>query len=334
MATGTWTVLISSGQYMLQNDTVTVTAPGSVYTFPSSTTFLTQTAVMGIITGRVLSALNTPITNPSPIGLSAGGAGSPTSASTTDGRYRLVVTPGMVDVIANPGNTNPSYVSLSSVSIPAQVGVVWSGVDFILYQGGRVSGYITRDGINALPGVAVSITDSNGISRDQQVSGVDGRFTSISIPTGTYTAAPAIGSLEQSIPSSTTISLTAAGATKFSSTFTITGAMGNITGTVKAGGQPIKTGVLIVVTTATLAGTPPAPPALNAGTLAGIPYYVVSSMEDGTYSIAVRQATAPKYNVYAYYPTPSGAGVSMVYQSAANVQVLSGQTTAGVNFSW
>ncbi len=335
VATGTWTVIISSGQYMLQNDTVTVLSPGDVYNFPSSTTFLTQTATMGVITGRVLNAFGAPITSPSPITLSAGGAGSPTTASASDGRYRLLVSTGMVDVIANPGNANASYVSLSSVSIPAQAGVVWSGVDFILYQGGRVSGFVTRDGINALPGIAVSITDINGISRDQQVSGTDGRFTSISVPTGTYTAQPAIGSLEQSIPSSTTVSLTSPGATKFSSTFTITGAMGYIAGTVQSGGQPIKTGVLIVVTTTTLPGTsPPVPPALSAATLAGVPYYVASSMEDGTYNIAVRQATSPSYNVYAYYPTPSGTGVTMVYQKVSGVQVLSGQTTTGVNFSW
>lgn len=333
-ATGTWTVLISSGQYMLQHDTVTLAAAGAVYTFPSSTTFLDQSATLGIITGRVLSSLGVPISAPSAISVSPGGAGSPANASTADGKFRLFVSSGMVDVIANPGNANGSYVSISSLSINAEIGVVHSGVDFVLYQGGRVSGFITRDGLNALPGVAVSITDSNNISRDQQVSGTDGRFTSISVPTGTYTASPALGSLEQAIPSSTTVALVTAGVTKFSSTFTITGAMGFITGSVSSGGQPIKTGVLIVVTTSTLSGTPPAPPALNATTLSGSPYYIVSSMEDGTYRIEAREATAPKYNVYAYYPSPSGNTVTMVFASKPNIQVISGQTTTGVNFSW
>ena len=334
VATGTWTVLISSGQYMLQNDTVTITAAGSVYTFPSSTTFLDQSATMGIITGRVLNPVGAPISAPSAIVVSPGGAGNPAIASTGDGKYRLLVSSGMVDVIANPGNANGSYVSISSLSITAEIGVVHSGVDFVLYQGGRISGFITRDGLNALPGVAVTLTDSNGISRDQQVSGTDGRFTSISIPTGTYTASPALGSLEQAIPSSTTVLLTAAGITKFSSTFTITGAMGYITGSVTSGGQPIKTGVLIVVTTATLAGAPPVPPALSSATLSGAPYYLVSSMEDGTYRIEARQATAPRYNVYAYYPTPSGTAANIVFDVEPNIQVLSGQTTPGVNFSW
>ena len=334
VATGTWTVLISSGQYMLQNDTIAVPTAGYVYNFPSSSTFLNQSAVMGIITGQVLDALGIPISAPSSIIVSPGGAGSPAYASTSDGRYRLLVSSGMLEVTANPGNANGNYVSISSLSITAEIGMVHSGVDFVLYQGGRINGFITRDGINALPGIAVSITDLNGISRDQQMSGTNGRFTSVSIPTGTYTVSPALGSLEQAVPSSTTVSLASAGVTKFSSTFTITGALGYITGSVSFGGQPIKTGVLIVVTTATLTGSPPVPPSLSSATLSGSPYYVVSSMEDGTYRVEARQATAPKYNVYAYYPSPSGVYATMISSASSNVQVLSGQTTTGVNFSW
>jgi hypothetical protein len=334
VATGTWTVVISSGQYMLENDTVTVPTAGSVYTFPSSSTVLNQTATQGIITGRVLNSAGVPIASPSAILVSPGSAGAQSPASTADGRYRLMVSPGIVDVTANPGNNNGNYVSISSLSIPIAVGEVHSGVDFFLYQGGRISGFITRDGINALPGVAVALIDVNGLSRDQQVSGIDGKFTSISIPTGTYTAAPAVGSLEQANPSTTTVLLTTAGTTKFSSTFTITGALGYITGTVKFGGLPIKTGVLLVVTTSTLSGTPPAPPALSAATLSGSPYYLVSSLEDGTYKAEVRQSTSPKYNVYAYYPSPSGTFATMISSAASNVSVLAGQITTGVNFSW
>lgn len=334
VATGTWTVFITSGSYGIQNDTVTIPASGSVYTFSSTTTFLTQEFTQGIITGKVLNAFGTAISAPSAIVLSPGGAGDNTSANASTGRYTLRVASGPVDVTANPGNANPDYVSISSLTIPVETGQVRSGVDFILYQGARISGFVTRDGINALPGVVVSVTDISGVSYDQPISGVDGRFTTISVPTGTYTAEPALDSLEQAVPSSTTVILTAAGVTQFSSTFTITGALGYITGTVKYGGELIKTGVLIVVTTTTLVGTPPAPPALSTATLAGAPFYVVSSLEDGTYSVAARQATAPKYNVYAYYPSPSGSVATIVSSAAANIQVLAGQTTTGVNFSW
>ena len=89
-----------------------------------------------------------------------------------------------------------------------------------------------------------------------------------------------------------------------------------------------------MVTTATLAGTPPAPPSLSSATLTGSPYYVASSREDGTYRVEVRQSTSPAYRVYAYYITYPGGAPTINAQSASGVQVLAGQTTTGVNFSW
>lgn len=334
VATGAWTVLITSGIYGIQNDTVTIPAAGSVYTFASTTSFLTQEFTQGIITGKVLNALGAAISAPSAIVLSPGGAGNDTYANASTGRYTLRVGSGPVDVTANPGNANPNYVSISSLTITVETGQVRSGVDFILYQGGRISGFITRDGINALPGVAVAVLDSNGASRDQQVTGSDGRFITINLSTGAYTVEPALGSRESASPSTTTVTLTTPGVIVFSSTFTVSGAMGYISGSVTFGGQPIKTGVLIVVTTTTLTGTPPAPPTLSSATLTGPPFYMVSSIETGAYLAEVRNSTSPRYNVYAYYPTPSGATATILSSAAANISVIAGQTTTGVNFSW
>ncbi|MBI5744320.1 MAG: carboxypeptidase regulatory-like domain-containing protein [Elusimicrobia bacterium] len=333
VATGTWTVMITSSTYSLQNDTITIASAGSIYTFVSSTTVLSSAATTGIVTGRIISALGAVI---SPgIVVSPGAAGTPQTSNTSNGRYTLRVSPGTLDVTANPtvGGT-ASYVSMSSNSISVAAGEVHSGVDFILYQGGRVSGYVTRDGTNPLPGVAVAIIDANGSARDQQVSGLDGRFTSMNISTGSYTITPAVGSHELVTPSTHAVSLVTQGLTVFSTTFTVSGAMGYISGTVKSGGEPIKTGVLIVVTTSTLAGSPPAPPSLSTATLSGTPFYIVSSMEDGTYLAEVRNSTNPKYNVYAYYPSPYGAAVTLISSSTANIPVTAGQTTTGVNFSW
>ncbi len=333
VATGTWTVLISSGIYGIQNDTVTIADAGSVYLFPSTATFLTSVMDTALITGRVIDAMGAPI-SPA-IQVSPGAAGMPTTASTANGRYLLRVSTGLVDVTANPvsGGT-PSYVTMSSNSIPVGLGEVHSGVDFVLYQGGRITGYITRDKINPLPGVAVAVFDVNNIARDQQVSGLDGRFTTMNLSTGTYRVEPAVGSHEMAIPSTHTVTLVTPGVTVFATTFTITGAMGYISGSVKAGGSPIKTGVLIVVTTATLSGTPPAPPTLNSSTLAGTPLYVVSSLENGTFLAEVRNSTNPAYNVYAYYPSPTGTGASVAYSVVSGVQVSAGETKTGVNFSW
>ena len=332
VATGTWTAIISSGNFTLENDTVTLAASGSVYNFPSSTTFLNQSATQGLITGRVLNAFGLPISAPSPIVLSPGAAGSDAIADTSYGRYTLRVSSGLVDVTANPANTNPSYVSISSLTILVEFGEVHSGVDFILSQGARISGFVTRDGINALPGVAMVILDSNDSSRDVQITGTDGRFTTISVSTGVYTVEPALSSYELSAPSSATVSLVTAGSTLFSTTFTVSGAMGAISGSVTSGGQPIKSGALIVVTTATLTGTPPAPPILNYATsTGGTKYYIVSSLETGVYTAEAPQGI---YRVYAYYSTPSGATATILSSATANINVIAGQTTTGVNFSW
>lgn len=333
VATGTWMVLISSGQYLLENDTVTLANSGSVYTFSSSTTLLNQPALYGFVSGTVVDAAGAPISVPQAIPVSPGPAGSNQNASATTGRYLLVVTTGSVDVTANVGNGNPNYISVSS-SVEVGLGRVSSGVNFVLSQGGRLSGFVTRDGVNALPGVAVAAIDLNGLSRDQQVSDVNGRFTTVNIATGTYSATPSVDSLETSSPTART-AVVLAGQTVFAGTFTITGALGAITGSVTSGGAGIATGVLIVVTTATLSGSPPAPPALSTNTLASGVYYVASSREDGTYSVEVRQSTSPAYRVYGYYTTLSSTGaVTISAQSLTGVQVTAGQTVSGQDLSW
>lgn len=333
VATGTWTALVSSGTWTLQHDTVTVTAMGSTYAFPSTMTFLNTANADGFISGRVTDVLGMPI-NPS-VPVDPGGAGAVKYASVVNGRYLLRVTPGPVDVVANSGSgASSSYVSVSSLSVIVTLGAVRAGVDFLLSQGGRASGFVTRDGVNPLPGIAVSLIDAAGYSRDQPVSGADGRFTSLNISTGAYTAEPALDSLESASPTSPAFTVVSGGNT-FISSFTVSGALGKITGAVTVGGAPLRTGALIVVTTATLAGSPPAPPALSTSSLTGAPYYVSSSREDGTFNVEVRQSTSPAYRVYAYYVTYGAGGTPTISPlSQTGVQVLAGQTVSGVDFSW
>jgi hypothetical protein len=332
VATGTWTVYITSGTNALPlaSGGVTIPSAGSVVNFPGNTTFLDEYRNNGFVTGHVRDAYGAALSG---ITVTSGGANNTTTAS--DGSYRLNVLPGTVDITANPAVGGiASYVTASSDTISVQTGQVSSGVDFNLYRGGRLSGFVTRDGVNGLPGVALAILDANSIARDQQVSGTDGRFTSVILSTGIYTVYPSLGTLETSTPASSTVTVLGIGGTQFSSTFTVAGALGYINGTVKSGGQPIKTGVLIVVTTTTLTGSPAGPPDLSTATLCGPPYYLVSSLEDGTYTAEVRGSTNPAYRVYAYFPTPSGSTVALSTATATNVQVVAGQTTTGVNFSW
>ncbi|MBI3564465.1 MAG: carboxypeptidase regulatory-like domain-containing protein [Elusimicrobia bacterium] len=333
IATGTWTVLVTSRSWTLENDTVTIAATGSTYVFPATMSWLTSPSSDAFISGTVTDVLGAPIGTAVPV--DSGGQGPVGYANTTNGRYLLrVSTVGFVDVTANSGaGAVPNYIAGSSLAVATALGQITSGVNFTLSQGGRIAGFATRDGVNALPGVAFTFLDANGYSHDQQVSGTNGRFTTLNIATGSYYVEPVLDVIETASPSSATVTVTPGG-TAWSSTFTISGALGTISGSVSLGGKPLTTGVLIVVTTATLAGTPPAPPTLNVASLSGSPYYLDSSHEDGTYSVDVRQSTSPAYRVYAYYVTYSGATPSISAQTLTGVQVLAGQTVTGKDFAW
>lgn len=327
VATGTWTVFIASGVLALQQTDVHITS-GVNYTFASTSTFLVQENNGGIISGRVVNVTGFPLNG---IIVTSGGAN--TTVTGANGNYNLQVSTGVVDITANPAQGGTaSYVTASSVTIPIQAGEAHGGVNFVLYQGGRISGFVTMDGAQGLPNVAVAILDDQNVARDQQVSGTDGRFTSVVLSTGYYTVQPIIGSLETVTPISKDVSLLTMGSVQFSSIFTVSGALGYVRGSVSYGGLPIRTGVLIIVTTNTLAGVPPAP--LNISSNTANTYFTVSSDEGASYTAEVRGSTNTTYNVYAYYPVPNSTGVTMYSQKIANVSVIAGQTTSGVNFGW
>ncbi len=327
-----WVVTITSGAWMLENDTVTIPTMGSIYNFPSSTTFLTSPNIKGFIAGYVTDVLGNPISLPSPVTVSPGSSGLNVMASATNGRYILRVTSGAVNVTANPGNLDSGYVAVTSAAVTANLGQITDGVNFQLAQGGRVSGFVTRDGVNGLPGVTVSLINmASGASADTEVTDNTGRFSTLNVSTGAYQVVPELDSLEFSSPANQSVTVLP-GAEVFSSTFTVTGALGTISGTVTSGGQPISSGVLIVVTTSTLPG---GPPALSSTTQSSSAIYLASSQEDGTYSVGVRQSTAPSYNIYAYYTTvTSTGGITSQSASITGVPILSGSTVTGKNFAW
>ncbi len=53
VATGTWTVSITSSQYSLVDDTVTIVSTGDIYAFPSTSTFFNTAITWGYVTGKV-----------------------------------------------------------------------------------------------------------------------------------------------------------------------------------------------------------------------------------------------------------------------------------------
>ena len=119
VATGTWMVFITKDGYGLETDTVTIAAAGSVYAFPSSTTFLSYAVTQGFISGEVNDVTGMPI-SPA-ITVSPGGAGSDQTASVVNGRYFLRVATGTLEVTANPGSLNTNYLA-QSLSVAVDLG--------------------------------------------------------------------------------------------------------------------------------------------------------------------------------------------------------------------
>ena len=337
VATGTWQVLVSSNIYCREISTVTVSAAGQIVGIPNSQTgpswpysgyysvILSSQFAGGYISGKVVNALGQVI---SPGIKIESGSGS-TYASATSGRYLLATATGSYTVTANPGQLNPQYVSQSIAGVEVYTGQITSNVNFILSRGGNFRGWVSRDGINPLPGIALDCIDANDVSRGQAVSGADGYFLITNITTGTYRIYPVLDSKETSSPSLISANV-AYGQTLFIGTFTISGSMGKITGRVTTGGQPISTGVLIVASQSSFTN----PPSLSSSTLTGPAYYTSNSYEDGTYTLEVRGSTTTPYNVRAYYPVFSGDTPTTMTGSYSNVWVNQGGITPNINFSW
>ncbi|MFA5975091.1 MAG: carboxypeptidase-like regulatory domain-containing protein [Elusimicrobiota bacterium] len=336
VATGTWSVFIDSGTSSATIDNVVVTSnaitriPNTVTTptWPDNgvySSFLSNNNLVGTISGRVTNVTGG-IISPA-IVVTIGGASATVGAS---GNFSIRLPTGTYNVVANASCANSSYESQTQTNVNVTLGDVTANINFFLAQGGKISGWITRDGTNPLPAVSVVALDSNGQAQATEVSGSNGQFLLLNLTTGTYTVQPVLDTKEMSSPVSNSVTV-AAGTTVSAGTFTIVGAMGSITGSVTALGKPIQSGTLIVASTSAIT-VPPA--TLNAATLMGAAYYGGSSNEDGTYSLDVRGSTTSVYTVTAFYMRLNGQIPAISSGTRTNITVNAGLTTSGVNFSW
>jgi len=152
----------------------------------------------------------------------------------------------------------------------------------------------------------------------------------INLTTGTYTIQPALDTKEVAAPTSNSVVVTA-GFTTSAGTFTVVGALGSVSGRVTLSGNPIQSGVLVVIST-TVISVPP--PALSSASLTTSAYYANSSKEDGTYSVDVRSSTSTVYNAAAFYVYLNNQTPVISSRTLSGITVTGGNATTGQNFAW
>jgi hypothetical protein len=355
VATGTWTMDATYNNYHAQVQNVTVALNVSTVapnggTTPSWTavgnagrTFLQNTTDYAFVSGYVYSATGSPLSG---IQVTDNNGRSTNSSST--GRYSLLSTTGTITLTANPGNSsnNPAYVTqsrsphvlLSGTLYDASTWSPTDTTDFRLSLGGVVRAYYRTGSGTPLPGrVAVAMMAGTDVS--QGISDNSGYAYLTNLSTGTYDLYARLDPAESASPSSTTVTLASTGTAVTVATFTITNALGEITGQVLIGASttPITTGVLVLATTATLTGgssTPPPTVTGSNGALCAPCYYADSSNASAIYSIPVRSGSTP-YNVYGWYSTINTSNVVTVTRSGPySVSISTGGQIISQNLSW
>jgi type II secretory pathway pseudopilin PulG len=330
VSTGTWEILVSTGsEYGLYEDVVVTL--GVTTTVPNGSTspsiwqsgmdaenpglLLSTSSTEGYISGEVVDVDNSPLNG---IIVNAAGQIKTTGAN---GRYFAQVSTGLITISANPNNASAEYVeSIKQVTI--QTGVI-AQQDFELSQGGIIQGFVTTDGSSILPGVEITATKS-GAQYGSATSDSSGYFYIKNLGTGTYTITPALDTSEIATPvsfSSTVI----LNDTLFVGTFTVTGSLGELAGSVTLNGATLTSGALILASTETISSTPPLIVGSSSPAMTFI--YAASSKADGTFTMEIRGSASDTYFVSAYVPDISGSGVTITTKTYSGVTITANETT-------
>ncbi len=325
VSTGTWTVSAAYSSYSNTYETVTVTQNGYTGVPNAGTTpawpgsglnhmQLTSTTASGFVKGVITNTSNVPING---IIVQGGGASKTTGSN---GVYFMAVSSGEVTIIANPNNTNASYVQ--GIETPTITEGAVTTQDFTLNLGGRITGYVTT-GTTPLAYQAVTATDGLGSQAGSGVTDTGGNFTMRNVSTGTYTVFPVLESGQDVSPNTIAVTLTSTGSV-FVGTFTVSGAFGNIAGTVSDASGLVTSGALLLASTNTIASSPAA--IVGSSAPAQVPLYMVSSQADGTYILPVRGGNT--YYLSAYVPVISAAeAVSVTTKTYSTIYVSPSETT-------
>jgi hypothetical protein len=342
-ATGTWTAIsfvpgvYADHNYFLQTDNVTVGATG--VSIPNATTLptwslsphsysvLNATTSNAYVAGTVYNIYGNPLN-----GIQVQGVGGQTVTTSVSGRYFLYLPAGASQVVANPNSASSNY-SSETLNLATTAGVLYDPQNFFLSQAGSLRGYFKTSSNQPLPNrVAVALQGTTQMG--QASSDGTGYFYIRNVSTGAYTVVPMLDSAEGVSPSSASVTLATPGTTVFVGTFTVSNGLSEVTGNVTAGGVAINTGVLVVATTATLAGgaSTPAPSLTGAGSCSPC-YYEASSDATGVYALSLRSNATP-YNIYGWYTVFNGTAPVSTRIGPFAVTVSSASATYTRHLTW
>ncbi len=338
VTTGAWVVALVSATptttfYQEIYATVTVASPQGIphslstpqWNLSVNFSSLSLTTSNGIIAGRVTGA------NGSGIGNITLDALAQTAQTNSQGYYRLNIASGSYTVGCNLVNVNVSYTQGSSVPVVVELGQVKDNVDFTLISGGNLRGFVTSNGVDALPGYTLSL-QRDGVEYKSAVSETDGYFlmTNVStVSTSNPYSLDCITELGEATSPDLIVSTPTAGTTVFVGTFTVTAGFGTFTGTLTVGGNKIDTGVILVASTQPIVTTSSGPAIDSTLTSGTTIYYFAASGSDGIYNMKV--LGGPAYYLYGWYNSPTAG---LVRKSSAPTTTVGIGESKTVNLQW
>ena len=207
-------------------------------------------------------------------------------------------------VTGNPGFYDSNWNTATTPdAIAVEAGVIKDPYDLNIWKNAYVSGRVTTNGIDGLPGVAVVAQGEFSNGNTAMTDGA-GYFTisGLRLVGNPYTIYPALVEGQTSSPASyTNVNLTQ-GNNLTGQNFQITGAYVTITGTATYNGAPIASGVTVMASSGTLSST--SPPDITFAVRNGTSkYYQALTNNGGVYSLTVLGGAT--YNMVAWYTANS-----------------------------
>ncbi|MBI5573095.1 MAG: hypothetical protein HY919_00900 [Elusimicrobia bacterium] len=341
IATGTVTLYGSSLTLMGLEPNTTITTGGKI----NRDIILSSTSEGGFISGYVKNGANN-----SAIANITVSAGVYTAVTGSDGKFSFSVDVGSYTVIANPDYTSvPDGAKWTSGTSQAEAnktvevnyGASVSAGDLKLYAAGWISGHTYNASGGDLPYITVRTTSPTSNFSTDVVSATDGTYIIKGVKIATdYDLYPVLDDADTysrtgawgtwTVPVTVTQGVETSG-----KHFKISSAWGKITGSVSdtAIGGNIKTGVLIIATTASMPAD--SPPTISAGSVGGTNtiYYGTISDSSGNYSVSVRKGWT--YNLKSWYTKISGDTVAVQpTKEKANLIYGVSDSSATVSFEW